>query len=100
MSRYELAASAAADLLDILRYTKQKWGQPQVQRYREELELAMQRLSLAPELGRKRDTIATGLLSSTVAQHVAFYIRRKDRIVIVRILHPRRNVDEAFEEDR
>jgi hypothetical protein len=32
-----------------------------------------------------------------VAQHVAFYIQRKDRIVVLRILHPRMNVDEAFE---
>jgi toxin ParE1/3/4 len=98
--RYELAPSAASDLLEIVRYTKQKWGQPQAQRYREELDLAIQQLSLSPALGRKRDAIAPGLRSFPLAQHIAFYVQRKGRIIILRILHPRMNVDDAFEEGR
>jgi toxin ParE1/3/4 len=96
MSGYELAAGAAADLLEIARYTKRNWGQAQAQRYREELSLALQRVSLAPERGKNRDTIAPGLRSFSVAQHVAFYIWRKDKVIVLRILHPRMNVDEAF----
>ena len=96
MSRYDLAAGAVADWLEIIRYTKQKWGQTQAQRYREELDLALQQLGLVPGRGRSRETIAFGLRSFPVAQHIAFYIERKDRIVVLRILHPRMNVDEAF----
>jgi toxin ParE1/3/4 len=97
MSRYELSASAASDLLEIFRYTKHKWGQAQAQHYRDELDLALQRLSLTADVGRKREAIAPGLRSFPVAQHVAFYIQRKESIIVLRILHPRMNVDEAFE---
>jgi toxin ParE1/3/4 len=100
MSRFELASPAAADLLDIVRYTHQRWGGAQAQSYREELELALQHLSLTPDVGRRRDAVAPGLRSFALAQHVAFYIEQKDRIVVLRILHPRMNVDEAFKESR
>jgi toxin ParE1/3/4 len=97
MSRFELAGRAAADLLEIVRYTHQQWGGAQTQRYREELELALQHLSLAPDVGRKRDAIVPGLRSFPVAQHVVFYIQRKDKILVLRILHPRMDVEDAFE---
>jgi toxin ParE1/3/4 len=97
MSRVELASPAAADLLDIVRYTHQRWGGAQAQSYREELELALEHLSLTPDVGRKRDAIAPGLRSFPVVQHVAFYIQRKDKILVLRILHPRMDVEDAFE---
>lgn len=99
MTRYGLAPSAATDLLEIFRYTKRTWGQEQARRYREELDLAVQQLSLSPDLGRRREEIAPGLRSHPVAQHIAFYIQRKDRVTILRILHPRMNVDVAFEQE-
>lgn len=98
MSRYELAADAAADLLEIVRYTKKQWGQEQAQRYREELDLGLQRLSLAPDRGRNREAIVPGLRSFPVAQHIAFYVQRKGRVIILRLLHPRMNVEAAFED--
>ena len=99
MSRYELAPSAAADLLEIFRYSKVTWGAVQAQRYREELELALQQLALAPAMGHKRETLAPGLRSFSVAEHIAFYVERRSRITIVRILHPRMDAHEAFEKD-
>jgi toxin ParE1/3/4 len=97
VSRFELATRAHTDLLDIVRYTYQAGGAAQAQSHREELELALQQLGLTPDLGHRREAIAPGLRSFTVAQHVAFYIQRKDRIVVLRILHPCMNVDDAFE---
>lgn len=97
MSRYALTPPAAADLREIARYTTQTWGLVQAERYGEELDLALQQLSLAPDVGRKREAIAPGLRSFPVAQHVAFYVQHKDKIIVLRILHPRMNVDEAFE---
>jgi toxin ParE1/3/4 len=96
MSGYELTAQASADLQEVARYTQETWGAVQMERYGEELELALQHLSLAPNVGRKRDAIQPGLRSHSVARHVAFYILHKDRVIILRILHPRMNVDEAF----
>jgi len=96
MSRYQLTGQSAADLREVARYTRQTWGVVQAERYGEELELALQQLSLAPNLGRKRDAIQPGLRSHPVARHLAFYIQQKDKIIVLRILHPRMNVDEAF----
>lgn len=97
MSQCELTAAASADLLEIVRYTKKKWGQVQAQRYREELDLGLQQLSLAADRGRNRESIVAGLRSFPVAQHIAFYVQRKGKIIVLRILHPRMNVDEAFD---
>ena len=97
MSRYQLATSAVSDWLEIVRYTTRKWGPAQAQRHREELDLSLQQLGLTPDLGRRREVFAPGLRSFPVAQHVAFYIERKGGILVLRILHPRMNVDEAFE---
>ena len=98
MNRYQLAADAAADLLEIVRYTRKKWGQAQAQRYREELDLGLQQLCLAPGRGRSRDAIAPDLRSFPVAHHVAFYVQRKGKVIILRIVHPRMNVAAVFEE--
>lgn len=98
MSRYDLASRAVTDLLEIVRYTKQTWGQARARHYREELDLALQRLSLSPDLGRKRDDISPSLRSHPAGQHVAFYVPRRNTILVLRILHPRMNVDAAFKE--
>ena len=90
-------ATRATDLLETVRYSKKKWGSAQAQRYREELELAVQQIALAPGMGRKREAVAPNLRSFPVAQRVASYIERKDKIIILRILHPRMDVDEAYE---
>ena len=47
--------------------------------------------------GESATQSAPGLRSFPVAEHVAFYVQRKGKITILRILHPRMNVDEAFE---
>ncbi|HTJ16756.1 MAG TPA: type II toxin-antitoxin system RelE/ParE family toxin [Steroidobacteraceae bacterium] len=98
MSRYVLTPLAVEDLREIARYTEKQWGAIQTESYGEELELALQQLSLAPEVGKKRDAIALGVRSFRVAQHVAFYLIRRNEIRILRILHPRRNANEAFED--
>lgn len=97
MVRYDLTARAAADLKEIGRYTKETWELEQARRYREELEIALQKLSLSPNVGRQREAIAPGVRSFRVAAHIAFYIQRKDGITILRLLHPSMDVDLAFE---
>lgn len=99
MSRYEHTARAIADLQEIAAYTRERWGASQAERYGEELELAIQQLALTPGIGRERRGLMQGLRSFPVAQHIAFYVQRKDRITIVRVLHPSMDVDEMFEAD-
>ena len=98
MPRVEFSLEAVHDLEGIDEYTAATWGTAQAERYGEELDLALRRLSLSPDLGRSRNTTAPVLRSFPVAQHVAFYVHRKAKIIVLCILHRRMNVDETFGE--
>lgn len=92
MARFNFTTLAAKDLSDIGRYTRETWGLDQARRYREELELALQKLALTPSIGFPRAEIAPRVRSLPVASHVAFYVERRGGITIVRLLHPRQDV--------
>lgn len=97
MPHYDLTARAAADLREIGRYTKKTWGLEQARHYRDELEVALQKLSLTPDMGRQRDAIAPGVRSFRIAAHIPFYVQTKNGITVLRLLHPSMDVDSAFE---
>lgn len=97
MPRCEFTAKATEDLREIGRYTKREWGLQQARHYREELELALKKLSLSPRMGLAREEIAHDVRSFQVASHVAFYLPNKDGITVLRLLHASMDVDRAFE---
>jgi toxin ParE1/3/4 len=92
MAGFNFTALAAKDLRDIGRYTRKTWGLEQARRYREELELALQKLALTPSMGLPRLDIAPRVRSFPVASHVAFYVARRGGITVLRLLHPRQDV--------
>lgn len=92
MGGFSFTALAAKDLRDIGRYTKERWGREQARRYREELELALRKLALAPSLGLLRPEVAPDVRSFPVTSRVAFYVERGGGIRVVRLLHPRQDV--------
>ena len=49
-------------------------------------------------IGRKRDELFPGILSLAYKKHVIFFMRGKDRVEIVRILHGARDMPKVFEE--
>lgn len=97
--RREFTARATEDLREIGRYTKREWGLEQARRYRQELELALKKLSLSPRIGLARDDIAEHVRSFQVASHIAFYLLRKDGITVLRVLHPSMDVERAFDRE-
>ena len=97
MPGFEFSPRAAEDVKDIVRYTKGRWGLEQARRYRQELELGLQKLSLSPNLGRNREDIASTIRSFRVGSHIAFYKADKDRIVVIRVLHSSMDVERAFQ---
>lgn len=97
MPRCEFTAKAAEDLREIGRYTKQTWGNTQARRYREELELALKKLSMLPRIGLERNEIAPEVRSFTVVSHTAFYLPRQDGITVLRLLHPSMDIECAFD---
>jgi toxin ParE1/3/4 len=98
MAGYDLTEQAVGDLKEIARYTKREWGTEQARRYREELELSLQKLSLSPAIGRKREELGAGVRSFKVAAHIAFYTQRRGGITVLRLLHPSRDIDGAFQQ--
>ena len=99
MPRYDFTRRALADLRNIVRYTRESWGQKQARIYREEIELGIQKLALSPGLGRVRSDVAPSVRSFPIARHVAFYVESEGGITVVRVLHPAMNVASAFPEE-
>lgn len=97
MDRVSFSRLALDDLREIGHYTRDTWGLEQARRYRKELELALQKLSLSPGVGRAREELGPGVRSARVASHIAFYIPRGDSLTVIRLLHPSRDVERAFD---
>lgn len=100
MNRLDFTEEAVKDLREIGRYTKAEWGIEQARRYRQELELSLEKLALNPQIGRPREEIAHGVRSFKVASHIAFYATQRDGITVVRLLHPSMDIERVFERDR
>jgi len=98
MPRYDFTQRALADLREIARYTRRTWGVKHARLYREEIELSIQKLALAPGLGRPREDLAPSVRSFPVARHVAFYVEREAEIRVLRLLHPSMDVGRVFSE--
>ena len=96
MACCEFTAQAVKDLREIGRYTRETWGLAQARRYRQELELSLKKLSLTPLLGHAREEIAENVRSFPVGSHIAYYVPRKSGITVLRLLHTRMDVEQAF----
>ncbi|MEO1020464.1 MAG: type II toxin-antitoxin system RelE/ParE family toxin [Pseudomonadota bacterium] len=96
MTNYHLSLRAAADLEEIADYTIETFGIAQARRYREGLETCFRRLADNPHLGPPVDRLAPGLRRYAFQSHVVFYKSETKRpiwILVVRVLHKRRDVE-------
>jgi len=50
-------------------------------------------------IGRRRDELATGLLSIPHKKYIIFFVRETSQVSIVRILRGSRDLDQIFEEE-
>ena len=87
MARYRLSNRAFADIVDIGKYTIERFGIEQARRYRDRLEDALQMLADNPKRGRPAEHIAPGLKRSNYQSHAVFYRLEARGILIVRVLH-------------
>jgi toxin ParE1/3/4 len=93
--RARLTRTARRELEDIRKYTVARWGRDQWLRYFGGLSAAFERIASDPQTGRQRDMLHRGLRSLTFEQHVIFFnptVHAGGLIVIVRIVHQRRNL--------
>lgn len=90
MPAFRFSRKAESDLLDIARYTLDRWGEDRAIRYLNDLESCCEQLAGNPDLGRACDDIRPGLRRMEHGRHVLFY--REDKsggVLISRILHQR-----------
>jgi len=96
MPAYQLTEAAQNDLREISAYTKKTWGQEQEKAYREIIRAVLRLIAEAPEIGQKRNELTEGLRSFPAGHHIAYYVESEDAIVVVRILHPAMDREQAM----
>ena len=92
MAEYRLTPAAERDLEEIWRYTLQRWGIEQAERYTDVLTAAFRELAAFPARAPACDHICRGFRQRHVGRH-AIYFRVTDYgIAVVRVLHERMDV--------
>lgn len=87
MANFYFTEQAEKDLEAIIDFTVQRWGVAQSHNYIDDLEALAQILADNPMLGTERNELSQGLCGFPYQSHVLFYVRTKDGIAIVRVLH-------------
>lgn len=89
---YRLTRDARADLDDIWDYTAKTWAEDQAEVYNSKLVETFARAVASPLTGRDRSSMVQDMRSLTSGRHVVFYRRLDGEVVILRIVHQRRDM--------
>jgi toxin ParE1/3/4 len=84
-----LAPAAQHDLIDILRYTGETWGQEQLLSYGEKLEDALALLGQNPQIGHCSPELPRTHRLYFVGSHVIVYRLGAGATEVLRVLHQR-----------
>jgi toxin ParE1/3/4 len=92
---YEIHKQAAAedDLVAIWRYSFERWGIEQADRYLDELDEGIEALAGNPRLGSDCRHIRAGYRRLRIRHHSVYYRLVSSCIEIVRVLHERMEPD-------
>jgi toxin ParE1/3/4 len=86
---------ANKDLLRIFSYFEQR-NPTAAETILRRIDEKFAQLSALPFIGRERPSLAPGLRSVVVGNHLIFYIVGRDSITIVRVIDGRMDIDEEF----
>ena len=90
-----LSDKARSDLLQFYRYLSEK--SPSAARAAlETINVKFAHLTQFPFIGRERSTLGVGVRSLVAGTQVIFYTVDEERIIVVRVLDGRRDIDEEF----
>lgn len=99
MPAFTLTNIAKADLIEIGRYTQNRWGREQRDQYLKMLDVSFQQLASDPLKGKDCSDIRAGYRKFAVGSHVIFYRQTvTDTVEIVRILHGRMDLETRLTE--
>ena len=89
MSNYRLTPDAQSDLIDIRRFTLDRWGEAQSKKYLSELRQTLRLLAETPSLGKPRPDVGVDVLSFPHVSHVIYYVLHAQQLVVFGVLHKR-----------
>jgi toxin ParE1/3/4 len=90
--RFRLSDLAKSDLDEIRAYTIAEWGRPQWLIYYRDLVRGWDRIVAHPDRGQDRSALFPNMRSVRIGRHVVFYLRAADGVVIIRLVHERRDM--------
>ncbi len=89
MSNYRLTPDAQSDLIEIRRFTLDRWGEAQSKKYLSELRQTIHLLAETPSLGTPRPDAGAEVLSFPHVSHVIYYVVYEQQLVVFGVLHKR-----------
>lgn len=90
MTAYVLTDAAEADLRDVIRYTREQWGNAQLRRYIAKLEQGIIRLAAGQGTFKDMSALYPALRMARCEHHYVFCLpREKEPALIVAIFHER-----------
>ncbi|MDH5564796.1 MAG: type II toxin-antitoxin system RelE/ParE family toxin [Nitrospirota bacterium] len=97
--RYRITPRAHRDLKNIGRYSMNKWGKEQRNRYLRALDQRFAWLVDRPHVGKHRPDINQGFYSFPQGSHLIFYLIHENGIDIIGILHKKMDISNYFGEE-
>ncbi len=97
LKSFLLSNDADADLDEIFDYTESEYDFNQASKYLSNLDSLFEKLVENPNLGRERKELTKGVYSIVEQEHIIFYEIREDYVLIVRVLHGRRDIPKFIE---
>ncbi len=95
MPPFLLTSAARKDVIDIGRFTTEKWGRRQRDKYLKQLDDAFRLLARQPEIGRDAEAIKPGYKKFSQGSHLIFYrAGAESKIVVIRILYNSMDVEQ------
>lgn len=94
--RLIVTPQAQQDIISILRYTGEAWGQNQLLVYRDKLDEAIKTIGQNPGLGHRSLELSTIHRLYLVGSHIVVYRVQGDLISIVRVLHQRMSLTRTY----
>jgi toxin ParE1/3/4 len=90
-----LSDKAGKDLLQIYSYIAER-NPTAAEAFVRRIDEKFDQISYLPFIGRERSSLAPGLRSVVVGNHVIFYVVKPDSIIVMRVIDGRMDIDEQF----
>lgn len=95
--RIDLTSSAQQDLLNILHFTRIRWGARQRDIYHRRLRAGFSRIAEYPEIGKLRPELDDDVRSWQVGSHIVIYHPGGDAITLLRIVHENSDLENLYD---